>query len=242
MRIRTLTPEQSPDWHRILHRLPAHDAYFLPEYHLAYERNGDGAATAFAAEEGGEILFHPFLVRPITRVGKTATTEGWSDIETVYGYSGPLATTTDPEFLRSSWSAFSDWCSEQRIVAEFIRFHPIADTTRFADASIRITRQRETVVLDLESTEEALWQSYPSRQRNMVRKARKRGLVGRRANLVADLETFHKLYRSTVERLQADRYYRFSRAYFSTLTHDEKNHVHLFEVRDDARVAAAALF
>ena len=242
MRVRILNLEQSSDWQRILSRLPQHDAYFLPGYHRAYEENGDGTALAFVAEAAEGTLFYPFLLRPIEQVGDCRIAESWYDIETVYGYSGPLATSADPDFLHRAWDAFLAWCVERRIVAEFVRFHPVVDTTRYFDSRARVARQRETVVLDIAATEEALWASYPSRQRNMVRKARNRGLVGRQADLASELEVFKDFYGRTVARLGVDRYYAFSDAYFSTLIGGLGDHIRLFEVRDGDRVAAAALF
>ena len=102
---------------------------------------------------------------------------GLSDIETVYGYSGPVATTTLPDFLAEAWRGFEGWCREQNVVCEFIRFSPILRSERFAAPQTEVKLDRETVEIRLEGGEEALWQGYKSAQRNRVRKAIRRGLT-----------------------------------------------------------------
>ena len=124
MKYRVLTTHDSGEWHDILERVPESDVYFLPEYHRVYELNGEGMARAFVAWEGDDLLFYPFLVRPIEKIGHESIPQSYYDIETVYGYSGPLATNNNPEFLERAWKSFSVWCANEHVVAEFIRFHP----------------------------------------------------------------------------------------------------------------------
>ena len=226
----------------MLRHFPEVDVYFLPEYHQAYELNGDGQVRAFIARSGDNYLFYPFLLRAIRRVGNQSLDEKWFDIETVYGYSGPLATTLDSAFLHEAWSEFCAWCHEQRIVAEFVRFNPVLKTSQYMDDSCEICFDRETVIVDLDRSEEELWASYPSRNRNMVRKAQARGLVSEQVSLVEGLRRFRRLYNATMLRNQADVYYYFSDAYFGYLTERGHEFVKLFIVRDQERVVAASLF
>ena len=39
------------------------------------------------------------------------------DIESAYGYGGPLSNTDDDEFLKQCFESFSNWCLEQNVVA-----------------------------------------------------------------------------------------------------------------------------
>src|SRR5262249_56742647 len=111
-------------WLEALARLPDSDASFLPAYHQACELNGDGEALAFVAERGGNVLFYPFLVRSIRAVGGEAVAEPWCDLESVYGYTGPLATTADEGFLADAWREFGSWGEGRRVVAGVVRFDP----------------------------------------------------------------------------------------------------------------------
>ena len=228
-------------WHEILNRFSQTDIYFLPEYHTAYEVNGDGVAYAFVVQSDEHLLFYPFFLRSINRVGVELLTAPWYDIETVYGYSGPLATTSDPTFLSEAWRLFGGWCSEQQVVAEFIRFNPLVKNWSYVDQSCRVTSDRKTVIMNLACTEAELWASYPSIHRNMVRKAINKGLMGEELSLADGMDVFRQLYYSTMERNQASAYYYFSDAYFNYLRNLTAN-IRVFVVRLQSEIIAAALF
>ena len=49
----------------------------------------------------------------------------YRDIESVYGFTGPVASTADGDFLAAAWQAFGTWCSTQHVVAEFVRAHVV---------------------------------------------------------------------------------------------------------------------
>jgi hypothetical protein len=225
-------------WDAALDRLPDHDVYFRAAYHAAYEANGDGVARAFVAEEEGDVLFHPFLVRPIPH--DIAGPDDLFDIEGVYGYAGPLATTTDPAFLDGAWAAFASHCRNSGVVAEFIRFHPLLGNHRFVGAETVVRLDRETVVLSLDGTPADLWARYPSAQRTRVRQAERAGLVVER-DLDEGMPAFRALYDATMTRVDAEPYYRFSDAYFDALR-SLRDAVTLFAVRREGSTLASAIF
>ena len=225
-------------WYESLAQVPVADIYYLPEYHKAHELNGDGEAYLFVARRGSDTLIYPFFVRPITNPGF----EKWSDIETVYGYGGPLSTTKNPDFLSSVWDLFSEWSRENHLVAEFIRFHPLLSSQENVTGSCEVVLNRETVAVSLDCSEDQLWEDYPSVQRNMVRKALKAGLSCEECDGFRDLVRFRELYVDTMRRLDADDYYSFSGSYFDYLCDSLSGRIRLFQVRDKKRVVAAALF
>ncbi len=224
MNTRILDTSQADVWHRYLARLPDADVYHTPEYHRAHEANGDGRALAFVAEEGAEVLFHPFMLRPIFG------TE-YSDVETVYGYSGPLATTTHPASLGPMWWAFHDWCLEKRVVAEFIRFNPLSPGVRYSHCQYQTALDRETVVLGLSGAPDDLTARYTSRQRNMVRKAEGLGLVAGLEDSPAAWQLTRRCYENTMDRNAAAGYYHFSHAYWRALE-EGRGWCRLLGVRD----------
>jgi len=124
MRYHFLITNQAQEWEEALSRFIRKDIYFLPEYHRMYELNQEGRAYAFFVEDGDDMLFYPFMLRPIKSIGGKQVSEECYDIQTVYGYSGPLSNTKDPRVLGRLWEPFREWCKEKKVVAEFIRFHP----------------------------------------------------------------------------------------------------------------------
>src|SRR5918996_1439829 len=160
----------------------------------------------------------------------------------VSAYSGPVATTTSPDFLAEAWQGFEDWCSEENVVCEFIRFSPLLRSERFASPQTEVSLNRETVEIRLGGGEEALWQGYESAQRNRVRKAIKRGLACREASLAEGLATFRDLYESTMQRARATDFYFFPDAYYRDLRRTLSDRTKLFVVIDGHDPIAAGLF
>ncbi len=89
------------------------------------------------------------MLRPIIAVGGVAVTRPLFDIETVYGYSGPLSNTDDPCFLREAWAAFAEYCRSAHIVAEFARCHPYAANQDLLGPGSMVVFDRQTVSIDL---------------------------------------------------------------------------------------------
>lgn len=228
-------------WHAILEAMPQSDIYFLPEYHQVHEVLGDGEPLAFVAREGEAILFLPSMVRPVEAFADTHE-DGYKDMESVYGYSGPLSTTQDRGFLSRAWGAFLGWAKEQRVVAQFVRFHPVLGNHRLGEGCLTIQEDRETVLLDLRAPGLDLWKGYPSVHRNMIRKAVSRRLLCRETPLEEGLRGFKRLYENTMVRVGAAPYYRFSEAYFEALWACLKGRLVLFSVWDGDILAASALF
>lgn len=228
-------------WADAVERLAAADVYHSASYHRVAEANGEGRALAFIAEEGDAMLFHPFLRRTIERVGDESVDDTWSDLESAYGYVGPVATTGDPDFLARAWQAFDDWCAQERIVAEFIRFNPLLQNDRFAASNTLIVDDRDTVVVELADGADALWERYPPVQRNMVRKARKAGLEARVLETVDGLAEFRAVYDETMRRLGADPYYDFSDRYFDAFAPELESRARVVKVHGGGRALSTCL-
>jgi hypothetical protein len=242
MKWQALDSSEAEAWHRALGRQPVSDVYFTPEYHRVHEENGDGTARAFIAWNRGQELFYPFMMRPIEAVAGHPLADTWFDIESVYGYTGPLATTSDQEFLSEAWNCFDSWCRQSRIIAEFVRFNPMMDNFLFACSTHAVSLDRQTVAVNLNCTEEDLWQSYSPTHRNKIRKAEKNGLECAELPAAVGISHFKKLYSETMSRVRADDYYFFSDNYFNCLAQWPSDRLILFVVRSEERVVAASLF
>lgn len=242
MKWQALNSSQAEAWQEALSRQPLRDVYFTPEYHRVHEENGDGSARLFLASDRGRELFYPVMIRPIEAVAGHSLDETWFDIESVYGYTGPLSTTSDRGFLSEAWSCFDSWCRQNRVIAEFVRFNPLMDNFRFVDESHAVSLDRQTVVVNLNCTVEELWESYSSSHRNKIRKAERNGLECVELPPPQGIDRFRQLYSETMSRVEADEYYSFSDNYFNCLAQWPSDRLRLFAVRSEQRVLAAALF
>ncbi|NLI91355.1 MAG: hypothetical protein GX434_03880 [Peptococcaceae bacterium] len=214
--------------------------YFHP-YFVVNDSLRDPSLTPlfFVYQEGGEIFYHAF------HLGKVEGTL-FFDIQSPYDYGGPLATTCEPDFLAHAWQHYLTWCRENRVLAEFIRFHPLLENWRFYPGEI--LPMRETVWLDLQ--ENNRFASYTTRVRTAIRKAATNGLRVEwrtaenpsQENSGSDNpgQVFINLYTEAMLKLQADKFYFFPDAYFDKLMSWPQTYLALCFQKDT--VLGAALF
>lgn len=184
---------------------------FPPALHPAYliadsKREPGLEPVFFLYREAGEMFYHGLLK------GKVLGTN-YFDLQSPYGYGGPIVTTQDPEFIKRACGAYANWCEESNILVEFVRFHPLAENWLYYSGEV--VQDRQTVWIDL--TVEDLLMSYGTRARTAVRKAIKEGLSVQWFQGRALAADFEKLYSETMSRLNAGRSYFFSPHYFGSL-------------------------
>ena len=216
-----LTPKRNmTEWHSLLNELqaPLRDIYFFPEYLALHESGPETESLLFGFRNGGHTWLYPFLKSRIPSWEAENDTAGeWFDIESAYGYGGPLSTTDDHGFLKDAWASFSSWCAEQKIVAEFVRFHPLLRNERWIDPQTSITKDRDTVSIDFDHVGEDSNIPFTTESCYMVRRAERAGIAVREIHAPEGFERFLSLYHATMERVGATEYYLFDDRYFRLL-------------------------
>lgn len=227
----------SEKWNYYLSKLPTccRDIYFTSQYYKLYELNGDGNGKLFIYNEGDRIVIYPFLMNEIKGYGLR---DKYYDIQTAYGYGGPITNCYEEKFLERFERNFIDYCKENNIIAEFIRFHPLINNERIFKENIEILHNRLTVYLDLKKDLDIIWENeITSQNRNKIRKARRAGLQIKRSN---DYEIFKEIYEETMKKVNADGYYYFKNEYYEELINS--NNTMLLNVEKDGLVVASAIF
>jgi hypothetical protein len=130
-----------------------------------------------------------------------------------YGYGGPLSTTDDAGFLAQAWQAYSQWMIEQRVVVEYVRFHPVLGNERWYGGTS--SDNRAVVWMDLQADDIA--RTYPPRLRQTLKKAERAGLVYREGPLSPHAREFGAYYRAAMADISADSFFHFGDAYFELL-------------------------
>lgn len=136
------------------------------------------------------------------------------DLQSPYGYGGPLGSTDDRAFISRAWAAYTDWCREANVVAEFIRFHPVAANWRFYGGEVR--DDRSTVGIAVEQGIDLL-NSYTTRSRTAIRKAQASGIKPVWLPVSGQIERFGNFYRNAMTVRGADSFYMFDDRYLSEL-------------------------
>jgi hypothetical protein len=184
----------------------------IPSLHPYYivvdsERDNTLKPVFFFFKDGNNIYYHGFHLGSIPN-------SSWKDIQSPYGYGGPISSTTDDLFLRQAWSAFSEWCKENRVIAEFIRFHPLLENWKYYFGLVQ--NERQTVWIDLTCSD--LLSSYSTRATRSVKRALNNSVVFEWwENKEEFVNHFLGLYNELMFKKKADQLYFFSDQYFRKL-------------------------
>lgn len=203
------------EWNDYYDRLPdaLRDIHFSFNYHHLYEANGDGKMILFVYEEESDFYFYPFLLRSVPG---HATLK---DIETVYGYTGPLCTTEDPVFLHEADQSFLNWCKKEKVISEFVRFNPLIGNERFMKNAVKLAtiHLRDYVAVDLSKNYSSVEANYTPANKNKIRKAIKAGIVIEEDSQAKQFDSFVSIYLDNMKRLNAIPMYFFSDSFFREL-------------------------
>ena len=226
------------DWSEYLIHFSADqkDVYFSPQYAKLYESDNE-TAICFVHQNQEKVFLFPILKRDFEFEGEIC-----HDFETAYGYGGPIANTSDQEFMSTALQLFFKYCSDHNFVCGFTRFHPLLQNSPSFDVVGKVLLDRQTVAIDLTQSEDEIWmQSLTSKNRSTIKKAIASGLSFEADYSFKYLDNFISLYNSTMTKLGADDFFVFDRDYYKDWIATIPNSF-LGVVIHDNRIIAAAIF
>lgn len=227
----------SPEWDEYIGRMPKEkqDIYFTSKYHQIWDIELYGEARMFVYEEDDKTGIYPYRKHAIWQNNLQGK---YFDIETVYGYGGPLVNTEDKAFIARFEDAFLEHCRSENIIAEFVRFHPIIGNEKVFRKDIQVLHNRKTVVLDLTQDIEEIWMKQISTQnRNIIRKCIKNNLMVEQGSRY---DEFIEIYSETMKRVGAEEFYSFGKEYYDNM--QKQDNYTLLYVREGDRAVAGAIF
>lgn len=234
-------PPTDTRWHEFLQEVP-HDFYHLPDYVAFAGRHEGGLPSAFLAREGAAGVLIPLLLRVLPET--LGAPQSWRDASSPYGYPSPLVhPATDSHQADRFLRVFRSRCHELDIIAAFLRFHPLlpCPLDTFADHGT-VVQHGQTVWIDLTADKEQLRRQTRENHRRGIAKLQQTGFHAR-IDHWSDHQRFVEVYSSTMERLQAHSFYRFTERYFDDLQEALGDRLHLCSVVSPTdEVAAAGLF
>ena len=230
----TILSIQNMEWDDILKQMPKgkSDIYFSQWYYMMEKDAGHGEPVMFIyTDNTNHHALYPFLKRKIDNTD-------FFDIESAYGYGGPLVDTDDEIFIQKFENEFLFYCQTTNIIAEFVRFHPLISNEHIFKQNIDVIHNRETVWLDLNLSEQEIWMNEISgSNRNIIRKCEKNGLKVFESH---DYEMFRSIYNETMDKVDAENYYYFNDEYYYMLNRNPNCILLLVEYKE--RVIAGAVF
>ena len=191
------------------------DIYFEPNYGKICEKIENGKCEIFEYSSGLGTVYHMFIKREIdTKIDDTV----WYDLITPYGYGGPVIKECRKdcraELIKEFEYEFEKYCKENRIVSEFIRFHPIVGNANDFKDMYHVSYIRNTVGTNLADFVDPFQSEFSKSCRKNIRRALKAGVSYRITKNPSNLDNFKKIYYSTMDRNKADDFYYFDDDYF----------------------------
>ncbi len=231
---------QSEQWDALVRSFADYDTYWLSGYVRAFQLHGDGEPRLIYAETEGARGINVVMLRDVARDARFAgkLPEGvYFDIASPYGYGGWLIEGGDTAALFAEYEA---WARENGIISEFVRFHPVLQNHEPCRESYDVLELGNTVTLDLASPE-TIWANITSKNRNVIRKAQKNGIVIRRGRSRELYEAFRVIYNGTMDKDRAEAYYYFEPAFYESVLNDLPDNAQLFYAELDGTIIAASI-
>ena len=227
---------QTNRWQQILDLFNLKDIYYTSEYLLSALKLDPGEAMLFyyTDEEGHGEIVYPFIKRQLMENGSM-----FYDITTPFGYGGPiLKNNNDGHKLASNFlRAFGDYCKAEKIVAEYIRFHPVLNNAEPFSKQLDLITVYDTYTLQLNAYLSESDQAGAER----VNGADVSGLIFKKLGTVKHMFDFLVLYYSTVRQSEeTDSYYFFTNDYFESLVSALGPELHLFGAYKDNKLLTAS--
>jgi hypothetical protein len=226
-------------WNKYLEYFPEEyrDIYFTEEYTRLYEDEG-GKPECFIYKDGDNIFLLPYIKRKIGLLDGD-----YFDFETAYGYGGPLVISRNSQFVSEAFNNFYLQAKENKIVAGFIRFHPLLNNYMLLMNECRVVFNRKTIAMNLELKKDKIWsEQIHFKHRNKINIAQRNGLLYYVDEKLQYLDIFKDLYISKMSKLKADKFYFFKEDYFNNIKKNLGKNTFLGLVFLSDKIIAAALF
>lgn len=193
------------------------DIYFLPDYikmNIGDHKHEEG--LMFYVYENNYVWINIFIKKKILNFEDVFKGEFYYDLETPYGYGGPISNTKNDNFLERAQKTFFDWCKTNKILCEFVRFHPLINNQIYYDKLDKIIFHRVNRFTKLNLISEKL-EIFNPKVRNKIRKALKNNLNIQITKSKKDFEKFKIIYFEHLKNIRAEKFYYFSDEYFKKL-------------------------
>ena len=233
--------DRSDKWDEIVKTFNDYDVYYLSGYVKGFYLHGDGEPMLFYYEEDGLKAINVVMKRDIAldnRFKDKIEKNKYFDLSTPYGYGGWLIE-GDKE-LNNLLSEYDNWCRENNIVSEVIRFHPILKNQERLRNHYEIMDLGKTIAIDT-SDEETVWANFTTQNRGKIKKAKNFGVEIDHKIDLDTIEEFKKIYEVTMNKDNAEDYYYFDNSFYNSIMNDLKDISDIFYASHEGKMVAATI-
>lgn len=219
------------------------DIYFDDNFGKLYEKIEHGSSQVYTFKNEFGTVKTQFIKR---RISTIINGETYYDIITPYGYGGPIivecAGGKKEELVSAFHDAFLQYCAGNRIVSEFIRFHPIVKNAHDFRSIYQVENIRKTVGTNIKDHDDPVQSEFSKSCRKSIRQALKKGVTYNIIEKPKNIHNFKQIYYSTMDRNEATEYYYFGDEYFDKCLKYYREHIILVEAVYKSTVIASGFY
>lgn len=234
------TIEECGEWDKIVRSFRDYDVYWLSGYVKAFWYHGDGEPLLFYYEDEDVKGINVVMKRDIAQddhFKNKIPFDSFYDLSSPYGYGGWIIEGDKDEPL---FSEYSNWCKENHIVSEFVRFHPVVKNHVMCNSKYEVRELGKVITMDI-SSPETIWNNFTSKNRNVIRKAIKNGVKIYNGRYPEIFTEFKAIYDCTMDKDEADEYYYFKNNFYLSVLNDLPYNSEVFYAVYDGKIIAASI-
>ena len=226
--------DERNEWDLTVRSFAEYDVYYLSGYVRAFEIHGDGVPQLLYYEENGLRAIYVYMKR-------ATALDGLFDSITPYGYGGVLFDgDVSEENKQKFWLAYVEKMREENVVDNFVRYHPILANAVPMKSISNVIDLGKTVAFHLD-TPEQIWDNIISKNRNMIRKAEKNGIMIHHAHDINLFQDFIRIYNATMDKDNAEEYYYFSEEFYKSIHEDLAGNYEMFYATYEGKIIAMSI-
>jgi hypothetical protein len=191
------------------------DIYYSPDYINLYT-NKLNKGLMFYYEENNKKWFIPCIKKQIEIKNKIFN--DYYDLETPYGYGGPISNSKDKNFIRNATDSFIKWCNSEKIINFIIKFHPVIKNEEMFFSKDNLILDRKTLEIDLSKKNFIYDELITSKVRNMINRVKKDNVIIEINNSKSVINQIKEMYIKKMRQKNAKEFYFFNDDYFTKLS------------------------
>ncbi|HPG41405.1 MAG TPA: GNAT family N-acetyltransferase [bacterium] len=243
--LQTLTIKDFDKWRGIIQSSVNYDFYHLPCYHALAEERGEGTAYLYVYRKNQYMIALPLLVRPVQEVpGLEILGKDLWDATSVYGYAGPVFShfPIPEDVINGFHDSLRQVLLQNNIITVFSRLHTFIPQADILNGLGTISVSGVTVSIDLTLPIDVQRHQYSKGHKSGINKLRELGVECYHDEKMEYLDDFIDIYYETMNRVNAEKYYYFNKAYFERLISCLGAQVHHFMCTLKGKIICSGMY
>ena len=194
------------------------DVNYLSEYLYLHSFKKKNKIIYFLYKDGREVFLNILLKSRVNINGF----KDFFDLETPYGYGGPLCNSRNKIFLKKATYLFDDWCKKNFILCQLTRFNPLLPNIKdLVLEKKKLIKIKKIAIYNLTKNKNNLL-NYDSKTRNMIKRNLDNNiefkLIDNNNYDINQLKIFKENYLQSMLEKNANEFYFFNEDYFKKIS------------------------